>query len=81
MYVYWRDLAACNGEDPEMFFRVYLERKALEICASCPVTRQCRNFADRIEYGVPDQYIHGVWAGETVKQRIARRSIRLLLFA
>lgn len=71
---FWRDLAACNGENPEIFFKGHMEKHALKVCATCPVIRECRTLIDHMEYGVADQYNYGVWAGETVKQRLARRA-------
>jgi WhiB family redox-sensing transcriptional regulator len=71
---FWRDLAACNGENPEIFFNGHLVSQALKVCATCPVIQQCRGLVDRIEYGIADQYKWGIWAGETVKERINRRA-------
>jgi WhiB family redox-sensing transcriptional regulator len=55
----WRELAACRGYDPELFFPVgdTWEGKgnarraevALAICADCPIREQC--LADALERG------------------------------
>jgi len=70
----WRDDAACNGMDTELWFPAGphpngAERKrvrvAQEVCASCPVRMQCLTFATRTGQ-------RGIWGGLTEEQR--RRS-------
>ena len=73
---YWRDRAACLREDPELFFPVgnsgltheqIAEAKA--VCGQCPVTRQCLDWAVRMEQ------TEGVWGGTTeTERRLLRRS-------
>jgi WhiB family redox-sensing transcriptional regulator len=45
----WRDFAACLTADPETFFpdpaRIDLVQAAKAVCAACPVTSHCLNFA------------------------------------
>ncbi len=45
--VWWGVLAACAGDDPELFFPEPGQRPtaAKRICAACPVRAQCRQFA------------------------------------
>ena len=70
----WRDDAACQGMDTEMWFPSSsgLQREdrkrvrvAQEVCASCPVRMQCLAFATRTGQ-------RGIWGGLTEEQR--RRS-------
>lgn len=68
---HWTDYAACHGVDPELFFPIgyvgpLLERQqvmAKEVCARCPVTRDCLDWALRA--GEPD----GIWGGTTPEER------------
>ena len=63
----WQDRAACKGPQSEVFFppahlerkdeRDLRERRAKAICASCPVKRQCLDYALRIREP------HGIWGG------------------
>lgn len=50
----WEDQAACLGHNPEMWFTPRLYPAALLICATCPVTEQCK----RARHGAD-----GVWGG------------------
>jgi WhiB family transcriptional regulator, redox-sensing transcriptional regulator len=67
----WRDRAACRDKDPDLFFPVAAggsslaqEARARAVCALCPVTRQCLEFAlSRAEAGV--------WGGTTEDERNA----------
>lgn len=72
----WRALAACRDVDAEIFFNPDrdVERsegaderrhaaQAKEICARCPVQRQCLNWA--VVVGEP----HGIWGGLTPGER------------
>jgi len=77
MQRYWQDDAACRGMDTELWFPASLRakpkepvarmrlRKALEICQSCPVRKECLAFAVRTGQ-------RGIWGGLTEEQR--RRS-------
>lgn len=76
----WQERAACIGEPISTFFPVKAGTDDVEpadyyiaarrICARCPVLEQCREWNDRVELGPP---IHGMYAGETPKERSARR--------
>lgn len=66
----WRTAAACRSADPDLFFPVSASAHntqqvadAKSICACCPVSRECRNFALRTRQQ------HGIWAGMTEEER------------
>lgn len=63
----WRHDAACRDMDPELFFpgtggRI-AGRKALAVCARCPVRTDCLDWALK----APEK--DGVWGGTTARQR------------
>lgn len=69
---WWRD-AACQTVDPDLFFPVSSlgpgrdeVARAKAICASCPVRRQCLQFA------LATRQAHGVWGGLTEEERRLR---------
>jgi WhiB family redox-sensing transcriptional regulator len=75
----WRERAACLGEDPELFFPIgtgpRAERQiaeAKQVCARCPVLRQCRAFA--LDYAY-----EGVWGGTEDTERRTLRRLRSLV--
>lgn len=51
----WTELAACSGADGDLFFDKYAvgtpdQRRAVdELCYSCPVIRQCKQYRDRFK--------------------------------
>ena len=68
----WQLRGACRGLSGELFFNPDNERgrlkrtreaKAKAICATCPVTRQCLNWA----LSIAEPY--GVWGGTTPADR------------
>jgi len=66
----WRALAACRGMDTDIFYpegrgRALRMREdiAKQICAECPVARECRQSA--AEH--PERY--GIWGGLTEGER------------
>lgn len=68
----WRHDAACNDEDPELFFpvseigpgaRQTAEAKA--VCARCPVREACLHYA--LDHGLDD----GIFGGTTERERRA----------
>ena len=66
----WREVAACRGADPELFFPVGTAgpgarqvEAAKRICRTCPVQHKCLTWA--LEHGVTD----GVWGGTTGEER------------
>jgi len=57
----WRQAAACDSLDTELFFEGYEANEATarsvdDICLGCPVIKQC------LEYGLENHEI-GVWGG------------------
>lgn len=72
--VAWRDLGACRGLDPSVFFPESDEDAdfAKSVCAQCPVCVTCLEFA----LGAREQ--QGVWGGctERERRRIVRRRRR-----
>jgi WhiB family redox-sensing transcriptional regulator len=72
--VNWRVGAACRDADPELFFPEGTMGPAIEaatgakrICGSCPVRRQCLEWA--LRHGAD----FGVWGGRTEDERRAPR--------
>ena len=70
----WRAAGACVSADPDLFFPVSGTGKgaaqaarACQICAGCPVRRQCLEFA--LETGE----MEGIWGGTTPDERIRAR--------
>lgn len=70
MNLSWRQRAACQGVDPEIFYPVSDEEaeQALAICGSCPVREPC------LEYALTSREREGVWGGATERER--RRMLR-----
>jgi WhiB family redox-sensing transcriptional regulator len=62
--------AACKGIDPDLFMPLRGEnlkiKKAKEICASCPVQLECRNYGLQLAQ-IYDT--HGIFGGWTRQQR------------
>lgn len=71
--VLWQQRAACRGPNHDIFFppsqmerrseKRLRERRAKEICMSCPVLADCRTYALQIR----EQ--HGIWGGLTEGER------------
>lgn len=68
----WHERAACRGVGPEVFYigRGESTEPARAFCSSCDVIDECRRWIDDHE---PRHHPVGVWAGESGKQRRARR--------
>lgn len=75
----WQESAACAGMDLDLFFgrdgepaaeREARERRALAVCAGCPVRDACLEHA----MTVPERF--GVWGGMTEEQRQTHRRRR-----
>jgi WhiB family transcriptional regulator, redox-sensing transcriptional regulator len=71
----WRSDAACLDEDPELFFPEGESERyqrqieaALEVCAACPVSAEC------LDYALDADQRTGIWGGTTAEHR---RRIRL----
>jgi len=66
----WRQWAACQDADPDMFFPAAPAGTgrddgaiAKAVCAACQVRRQCLQFA------LATHQAHGVWGGTTEEER------------
>lgn len=66
----WRDLAACRGLDPELFFDPDRAAEAAQACAGCPVREACLDWALRNREG------HGIWGGLDEDERRAADTSR-----
>jgi len=66
----WRQKAACQGLDPDIFYPVSEDDadEAKEICAQCGVRQVC------LEFALTQRERDGVWGGLTDRER--RRVIR-----
>ena len=71
----WKTEARCLGSDPDMWFATdgdgSLVAKAKQVCRSCPVLRECR------EYAVSNGIRYGVWGGLAERELRAAVSQRL----
>lgn len=76
----WQEHAACRGHSSDLFFgpegekaheRNEREKRAVVVCARCPVREKCAQHA----LGLPE--IYGVWGGTTESGRSALRRRRL----
>lgn len=65
----WRDAAACRGVDPDLFFpeRGEPTNAAKEVCAGCPVSDEC------LEFALSTVERHGIWGGMSERQRREHR--------
>ena len=66
----WRDLAACNSHDPNMWFpagetgpAAEQIRYAKKVCGGCDVQEDC------LSYAIETNQIAGVWGGLTEDER------------
>ena len=62
----WRNLAACRGLDPELFFPergdAFTARNAQAVCAACPVAAEC------LEFAIANDETVGIWGGLSGRQ-------------
>jgi WhiB family redox-sensing transcriptional regulator len=75
----WQDKAACQGLDVQLFFgadeeqqpeREVREAKAKAVCESCPVRREC------LDYALRNSVRYGIWGGLNEKERALERRRR-----
>jgi len=66
--VRWEAEAACYGMTHLYFPRNGSAKRALAICAECPVLEQCKAEALELSSRVT---LHGVWGGMTQREREA----------
>ena len=66
----WRQLAACRGVEPDIFYPASDEEAeaAKAVCGVCPVRQPC------LEFALANRERDGVWGGATEKER--RRILR-----
>jgi hypothetical protein len=66
----WQAQAACRGVGVEVFFpeRGESTAPAKALCATCPVTEPCR------QYAIAHTDVYGVWGGTSTQQRSVLRS-------
>jgi Transcription factor WhiB len=72
----WMQQAACAGTDLSVFYPASGDHSytvAREIRGRCPVIEDCRATCDRAEGRRPLGEIFGMCAGESPKERLARR--------
>ena len=71
--MWWVKYAWCRNYDPEIFFPIATEESVLgfiqredakEICALCPVRREC------LAWALKTKQDHGVWGGLSESERI-----------
>lgn len=67
----WMADARCAQVDPEIFHpdRAAPSKQAKNICANCPVQRQCADFAQTLEGEVTYSHRFGLWGGQLPKHR------------
>ncbi|MEW6155605.1 MAG: WhiB family transcriptional regulator [Actinomycetota bacterium] len=70
MNLSWRQRGACRGLDPDIFYPLEDTEAgpAKDICAGCPVSELCLEFALSTREG------EGIWGGTTARER--RRILR-----
>lgn len=68
----WSDRAECAGVDPDLFFpeRGASLAAARQVCAVCPVRREC------LQYALDAGEMHGIWGGLSEKERRRIRRTR-----
>lgn len=56
----WKDRARCKDEDKALFFphRGQSQTRAKQLCAMCPVRRECEEYATR------SNSTYGIWGGK-----------------
>lgn len=66
----WMTDALCAETDPDLFFPTdkYEADTARRICAACPVTAACR------EYALADDSLRGIWGGTDRRDRARLRA-------
>jgi len=80
----WREVAACRGGNPEIFFLGYgpgrgygrlsktAKARAFELCTGCPVAGECLAYA----LSMPATGDFGIWGGTTEDDRVVLRRAR-----
>jgi WhiB family redox-sensing transcriptional regulator len=70
MNMSWRNKAACQGLDPDIFYPPEDDEapEAKEVCGGCPVQEAC------LEHALSVREKDGIWGGFTERER--RRIVR-----
>lgn len=70
----WQDRARCLGVEPELFYPQKGDslEPAKRICASCPVQRDC------LQYALEHNERYGIWGGTSERERRRLRRARRL---
>ncbi len=75
----WQEEAACGGLDVQLFFgadeeqepeREFREVQAKAVCESCPVRREC------LDYALENSLRNGIWGGLSEQERARERRRR-----
>ena len=72
----WMGDALCASSDPALWHQDGSANydKAARVCARCPVQQQCADFAANVEGDGSKRARHGLWAGQSPRQRLAASS-------
>jgi len=70
----WMDAASCARIDPDLFHHDDSSNynRARRICQACPVQPECQAHTARLDTDTVGR--HGMWAGQTRRQREAARA-------
>lgn len=69
----WMDQALCAQTDPDIFHAdgsVSSYNTAKKVCANCPVTSQCADFAQTLEGDASQSWRFGLWGGQPPRARV-----------
>jgi len=78
----WMDRAACKGQ-LRLFFcsssesaqsKARREKHAMQLCDSCPVRDNCRDYATALNHATRSQ-LHGFWAGRSFDPKSHRSRV------
>lgn len=75
----WRHKAACQDEDPELFFwsgKETAEANQRQIAAAKAVCRLCPVRTECLEWALKTGQDDGVWGGASVEERRTLRALR-----
>ena len=69
----WMTDAACAKQGVSSIWDYMGKTRRVRVCSQCPVVDECRAYSDRLEgYRGPLELV-GVFAGESVGERVSRR--------
>lgn len=74
----WWELAACQAEEPDLFFPISAKgRSEADVARARAVCRHCQVRAKCLDYALDTQQRHGIWGGFTETERQPLLSSRL----